>query len=190
MIDWTPRRIELLTRLWEAGHSASQIAGLMDTTRNSIIGKIDRLKLPERRKRCADPEQLKQRVKVSKEKRAIYQRIHRAKKRGKTIMIDIKPAPIPDYAGYIGIPFADLRPRMEKSPNECRYIAAEPAGPDYLACGNETLPGESWCPHCKGVVYGRSSTLTDDERQRRVFHMRKLARPATTAGDDVTEEAA
>ena len=46
---WTDERIELLTKLWAEGHSASQIAGrLGGVTRNAVIGKVHRLGLPGR----------------------------------------------------------------------------------------------------------------------------------------------
>ena len=48
---WTPERIETLSRLWNDGLSASQIAGkLGEVTRNAVIGKVHRLGLPLRGK--------------------------------------------------------------------------------------------------------------------------------------------
>jgi hypothetical protein len=47
---WTDAQIELLTRLWGEGWSAGQIAAQIDgATRNSVIGKVNRLDLPPRR---------------------------------------------------------------------------------------------------------------------------------------------
>lgn len=46
---WTDDRIETLTKLWADGLSAAQIASkLGGLTRNAVIGKIHRLKLPKR----------------------------------------------------------------------------------------------------------------------------------------------
>ena len=42
---WTPDRIEELKRLFEAGHTCSQIAREIGVTRNAVIGKISRLGL-------------------------------------------------------------------------------------------------------------------------------------------------
>lgn len=70
---------------------------------------------------------------------------------------------IPEYQGSLNIPFADLKPFSNYEPNECRYIAAEPPGPDYLACGNKTVPGASYCPHC-GPVTRANYTNTPQER--------------------------
>jgi GcrA cell cycle regulator len=46
---WTDDRVELLTKLWADGLSASQIAGrLGGVTRNAVIGKVHRLGLSGR----------------------------------------------------------------------------------------------------------------------------------------------
>ena len=45
----TPEKEKKLRELWKKGHSASQIAGMLeDTTRNAVIGKAHRLKLEAR----------------------------------------------------------------------------------------------------------------------------------------------
>ena len=49
-LDWTEDRIEILTKLWADGLSASQIAArLGGTTRNAVIGKVHRLHLEPRK---------------------------------------------------------------------------------------------------------------------------------------------
>ena len=47
---WTDERVAMLTKLWGEGLSCSQIAKAMGEglTRNSVIGKVHRLKLPRR----------------------------------------------------------------------------------------------------------------------------------------------
>ena len=47
---WTQSRVMLLTVLWAEGCSASQIAARLNCgiTRNAVIGKVHRLKLPAR----------------------------------------------------------------------------------------------------------------------------------------------
>ncbi len=51
LATWTDERVEQLKKLWEAGLSASQIAGeLGNITRNAVIGKVHRLGLSGRAK--------------------------------------------------------------------------------------------------------------------------------------------
>lgn len=48
-ISWTDERVETLKKLWQEGHSASQIAKhLGGVTRNAVIGKVHRLGLSGR----------------------------------------------------------------------------------------------------------------------------------------------
>lgn len=47
--SWTEDRVELLTKLWGEGKTASQIAEVLGgVTRNAVIGKAHRLKLSKR----------------------------------------------------------------------------------------------------------------------------------------------
>ncbi|MBR1193218.1 GcrA family cell cycle regulator [Bradyrhizobium sp. AUGA SZCCT0160] len=144
---WTDEKIEELKRHWDADRTCSQIAAAMGVTRNAIIGKAHRLGLPAKTiKPRMDPAEARIR-------RLERQKIYDARRRGKPITARIimeAPAPIvpPDFVGDLRIPTRDLRDWMEFSPNQCRFIADEPPGPDYLACGNETIPGASYCPHC------------------------------------------
>jgi GcrA cell cycle regulator len=48
-MSWTVEREKKLRELWKKGHSASQIANMLEgTTRNAVIGKAHRLKLEAR----------------------------------------------------------------------------------------------------------------------------------------------
>lgn len=49
MLAWSEERVSTLKKLWKEGFSASQIARqLGNTTRNAVIGKVDRMKLGAR----------------------------------------------------------------------------------------------------------------------------------------------
>jgi hypothetical protein len=74
------------------------------------------------------------------------------------------------FIGSLEIPFAELDAFKSGDANQCRFIAAETPGPDYLACGNETLPGASYCGHHHGIVYQAQHhrpTLSEEEINRR-----------------------
>ncbi|MEE8247681.1 MAG: GcrA family cell cycle regulator [Alphaproteobacteria bacterium] len=59
-MEWTEERVAELTELWNAGHSAAQVASRMgEVTRNAVIGKVHRLGLsgrPSPIKRRPEPE--------------------------------------------------------------------------------------------------------------------------------------
>ena len=59
-MNWTDERVELLSKLWADGLSASQIARqLGGVTRNAVIGKVHRLKLSGRAKTTTSPNRAK-----------------------------------------------------------------------------------------------------------------------------------
>lgn len=45
---WTPERDDALRGLWDAGHSGTAIADKLGITKNAVIGRVHRLKLPAR----------------------------------------------------------------------------------------------------------------------------------------------
>jgi len=47
-MSWTDERINELSRLWQAGHSASDIGKQLGVSKNAVVGKAHRLKLPSR----------------------------------------------------------------------------------------------------------------------------------------------
>jgi GcrA cell cycle regulator len=47
-MSWTDERIQELTRLWQEGHSASEIGRRLGVSKNAVVGKAHRLKLPSR----------------------------------------------------------------------------------------------------------------------------------------------
>lgn len=163
-MDWTDEKIEELKGLWASGASCTRIGAAMNITRSAVIGKVHRLNLAQRAPRM-NPQQKEKRRQQEIAKRVERQRATRANFAEKQ-MQELPPAP-PPFAGALNIPFGDLRPHSSIEPNECRYVAA--GGPDYLACGTPTLPGESYCGHCKGVVYYRGVQLqiTEDDREVR-----------------------
>jgi GcrA cell cycle regulator len=47
--EWTPERVEELTKLWATGLSASEIGRRLCITKNAVVGKVRRLDLAMRR---------------------------------------------------------------------------------------------------------------------------------------------
>lgn len=153
---WTDERVAELKRHHETKLSASQIASrMLPLTRSAVLGKLQRLGLlgtgvSRPRLTNEEREQSRQKANAAKVER---KRNQRRRQRGITMQEMFAAAP--PFIGSLNIPFADLRTFRNHSPNQCRFIAAEPPGPDYLACGNETLMGESWCGNCKIIVFNR-----------------------------------
>ena len=124
MAEWSERDDETVRDLWAKGYSASEISKQLDNrSRNSVIGRIWRLKLPKRitEKSSRDTAQRErrknERATVAKNKTATFtlRRAERFKlppqpiepptavKIGKGILIlDLKPHHCRDVIGYLG----------------------------------------------------------------------------------------
>lgn len=162
---WSDYRIEKLKSLWALGLSAGQIAPIMEVTRNTICGKVNRLGLEARAPRLNDAQ--KQQLKMDR----MTRRNEKRRNTGRKPMME-RPVIAP-FVGSLEIPFADLRPFSNRHSNECRHIASEPPGPDYLACGNPTPAGTAYCVHHAAALYYRGLSLSDIERERRALNQKK-----------------
>lgn len=159
-IIWTDEKVEELKRLWDAGGSCSEIGAELKITRSAVIGKVHRLGLAGRRVKLSEEVRARRADKIRSRHEARQARgmiIRKARER--KVQEPSHPVALP-FIGSLNIPFNDLRPFNGYGPNQCRFIAAEPPGPDYLVCGNETLKGESYCGHCKGIVLKRETVAT------------------------------
>jgi GcrA cell cycle regulator len=163
---WSDEKIEELRVRWDAGESCSEIAAAMRMTRNAVIGKSHRLGLSERRSQKS-PQELELARRRTAERNADNKRVAREQIRERKMQETIVAMPV--YAGSLNIPFADLRDFSSCEVNQCRFIADEPPAPDYIACGNDTLPGESYCPHCR-IITRSNSKLSQPERAA-IIHM-------------------
>ncbi|HWL06752.1 MAG TPA: GcrA family cell cycle regulator [Xanthobacteraceae bacterium] len=146
-IEWTEERVDLVKRRWSEGATGSQIATEIGTTRNSIIGKINRLGL----RRTAPRENL------NKGGGAYQQRNRNRKPKAAPAILTVigkpKAAPMPKGAKppvvrapakSLRLTFADLEPRT------CRFPEGD--GP-FFFCGQPTKPGKSYCPSCEANAY-------------------------------------
>jgi GcrA cell cycle regulator len=164
---WADEMVARLEAMWRDGATATTIAAEFGISRNAVCGKVHRLKLPARAKRVRDPEILQRRVEVRKAQSAKRERERNRGPRGATAK-PARPVEPPPYLGMALIPFADLRNFSGADGNQCRFIEGKEH--PWLACGNETLPGASYCGHHHGIVYHKRGTepqLSDEERNRR-----------------------
>ncbi len=48
MTTWTPERVDAVTRLWNEGLTTAEIGRLVGMSKNAVVGKAHRLRLPPR----------------------------------------------------------------------------------------------------------------------------------------------
>ncbi len=126
---WTEERIADLKRLWTAGHSTSHIGTVLGVSKNAVIGKAHRLKLPAR------PSPIRRSSGPSKP----------------------KPAPFPKRVPKIQRRpfFKPARPR-DGAPS-CLWPTGDPGDADFHFCGGKTVPGRPYCPeHCARAYLPRT----------------------------------
>jgi GcrA cell cycle regulator len=185
---WTIEREELLAKLWNEGASASQVANALGVSRNSVMGKVNRLGL--QRYAQKSPEEIEReaearRIRSAELAKARYER-ELARRRKVQELFDAEK--IEQERKSSSLPFSELRMFSSRLSNQCRYMLNDTA--PFIACGAVTAPGDSWCPYCRDIVMAKPApVLSDDERFRRALAFKKnaLARSVTkppTARDE------
>ena len=151
-----PAKVELLKRLWAEGSTASEIAGLLGTSRNAVLGKVHRMGLPARAIsiRQRDPAW----VQMTRSERAMRAERLAAERRARQALKSLKgpklrdrPLPVekPQPPEFLGIALLDLRRE------QCRFPSGE--GP-YLFCGQPASEGSSYCPFHRMRATAREAT--------------------------------
>ena len=143
---WTEDRVEILTKLWAEGLSASQIAKrLGGVTRNAVIGKVHRLGLSGR----AKPSRPKTVSKTRSAPKRTAAKPRAPRKPAPVVQappppppVEAKPLPNGEYATILTI-----RDHM------CKWPIGDPAASDFRFCGRRIKEGEPYCEaHCN-VAY-------------------------------------
>jgi GcrA cell cycle regulator len=179
---WTVEKEKQLTELWTAGLTATEIVAKIGggLSRCAVLGKAHRMDLASRIEAVSSQEKLRrlEHARTVRNARLKYRRENAryAEIIGKPItaapLETKKPKVIEMPASSINIPFADLRDFSGIDANQCRFIEGD--GDPYMACGNITPAGGSWCAHHRLIVFGRETQISSADRQRRSAHMRRI----------------
>lgn len=142
---WTEDRVEILSKLWADGLSASQIAKqLGGVTRNAVIGKVHRLGLSGRvktnrpTKRAARPVTAKARTTMPSAPR-MPRRVIAA------------PTPIPIEAKKL--PNGEFATIMTITDHMCKWPLGDPATSDFRFCGRGTDKADPYCKAHSQLAY-------------------------------------
>ena len=113
---WTEDLVTELIRLWQAGHSASKIGSLLGVSKNAVIGKAHRLKLPPR------PSPIKQGAPKPPKK---------------------TPAPKVVARKIHAVPRRSYSSTAHGS--SCLWPIGDPREPGFHFCGGQAVPGKPYC---------------------------------------------
>lgn len=141
--QWTDDKIKTLKEKWADGWSGAQIAHLLGTSRNSVIGKVHRLRLPSHAYNSNAPvtprakSGPKPKPKADKQARPVH-----------PISI-VKPKP----------KLEEYPPPKEKITSEtikameCKWPYGDPDAEDFTFCGRERAPPRPYCAHHNSLSY-------------------------------------
>lgn len=151
---WTDDRVELLSKLWAEGLSASQIAGVLGggVTRNAVIGKVHRLGLSGRAKAGAPGTQ-----RLAKPRAAVPSAAPAELARQAPRADDPAPRPVQPldqrWSSDPEIPETQLVTILELRDSMCKWPIGDPAKPEFGFCGARSVSGLPYCGHHCRMAY-------------------------------------
>jgi GcrA cell cycle regulator len=139
---WTEAKINHLTTLWKAGHSASEISRRLHVaSRCAVIGKLHRLGLAAgprpaipREKACAKRPEGRKTTRV----------------RPPAVRVSAACVPAPDAAMRCDI--------LGLTRSSCRFPIGDPGAADFAFCGAPRAGAHSYCAHHLRIAYLPAST--------------------------------
>ncbi len=168
---WTEEQTLLLRELWAKGHSASQVAERIGGyTRNAVIGKINRMELPEPKKKLP-------REYPSGVKRKIVKPKPKTKPKRK-LPIGLKPIKVghrrgqkrsPNQYGTYSSPYiahvhnADAKAIGfdDLGARTCRFPVGESTGLDQQFCGKKCGRDDTYCKEHHAICWMPNSSYSD-----------------------------
>jgi len=180
-IEWTDVQVATLKNLWAKGLSAGQITGELPFSRNAIISKVYRLKLPPRanghaspRKSIATPptETQSGRPFLSPAPAPRLRNGHDPSQRrnpshnilAKLAIAEAEPGLPEDLKG--DVPDGTGIKLIELTDATCHWPRGNPTDPDFEFCGGKALPSLPYCARHSRIAY---TSATDRRRQQPRF---------------------
>ncbi len=168
-MTWSKEQIKTLTELWELGLSGNQIGKILGRTKNSIVGKAHRLKLPGR------PSPIKPtKTAAALAKKAAAKRVAGIGVRGRRAAAAravsmAREAGVPSRLNAPNEPIQPCRVATPIQPRTCQWIEDEPTADDSCKCGAPLArPADPRCSYCKkheDIAYDRPAKQPEEEDQ-------------------------
>ena len=186
-MPWTDERVEQLTKMWNEGQSASQIAKeLGGVTRNAVIGKVHRLGLSNRstpskaeetaekpvpKPKAAKKPAVKADTAPEKKAAAPKEAPEPAPVRTKAIVPAGQPLPPQPSQSEISEETRANLLALEKKAKKltlmqltertCKWPIGDPATEEFWFCGHPVQPGKPYCETHVGVAFQPMSSRRD-----------------------------
>ena len=169
-MSWTEERVELLTKLWSEGLSASQIATeLGGVTRNAVIGKVHRLGLSGRGKAPAQTKPRRSRQTRAPRRTVVQSTVGNvALKQVYEEEADIETLPQVRQVSLetIVIPIEQRRSILTLNEQTCKWPIGDPGSDDFYFCGASCDTGSPYCEAHARIAYQPASDRRRDRKDR------------------------
>ncbi|WP_375660459.1 GcrA family cell cycle regulator [Bartonella sp. CL71SXKL] len=159
-MGWTCERVELLKKLWSEGLSASQIAAqLGGVSRNAVIGKVHRLKLPGRGKTAQGSTRAQKTPVGSSSSSSPRVRrntstvspintssvsIEETALKTEFVVEDVKEVDMSTKSNVV-VPISRQLNLLQLSENTCRWPVGDPLSADFHFCGADSDESSPYC---------------------------------------------
>ncbi|WP_375611421.1 MULTISPECIES: GcrA family cell cycle regulator [unclassified Bartonella] len=160
-MGWTCERVELLKKLWSEGLSASQIAAqLGGVSRNAVIGKVHRLKLPGRGKTVQGSTTRAQKTPVGSSSPSSPRvrrntstvspintssvSIEETALKTEFVVEDVKEVDMSTKSNVV-VPISRQLNLLQLSENTCRWPVGDPLSADFHFCGADSDENSPYC---------------------------------------------
>jgi GcrA cell cycle regulator len=158
--QWTPERIAQLTELWLDGRTCSQIAmELGGVTRNAVIGKVHRLKLPPRKVRINPYGLRKVSAPLGRKPQPMRpKKPPRVKPMGIAFPPEFPPLPERLTDAWEPLPDRFPLPLIALSDKTCRWpVGGDDRTPGIGFCGCTVMQGRTYCPEHYATSIGKGT---------------------------------
>lgn len=149
---WDDATTEFVTEQWTAGKSAGVIAIVLseklnrNVTRNSIIGKVHRLGLMRNAVRP-----MERKVRPPRPKPQPRNKPYQI---GENARVEVSAADLATLAEMAARdPVARITSIHDLESHHCRWPVGDPRSADFGWCGDQVVPGLSYCAPCAARAY-------------------------------------
>ncbi len=185
---WTEDDDKRLKQLWAEGLTASQIAARMHSTRNAILGRAHRIKLPRRmdgskhtnRVFASPPKQWYRNVSEALSVGAVAgwsaPRSPVNRQRPTTIRLGVTPPrylpqlptePLPLPVDDYFVAPENRKGVLDLKADDCRWPIGDPKQPGFHFCDGKASPGLPYCAHHAGKAYHSPAEIAAREARKR-----------------------
>ncbi|GAA6211120.1 GcrA family cell cycle regulator [Hyphomicrobiales bacterium 4NK60-0047b] len=157
-MSWTDERVEVLTKLWAEGLSASQIAGrLGGVTRNAVIGKVHRLGLSGRattsRAKPARARKHKAARQTNSPRLGLFSNSNTALRTISTPSDAPKEEPFRSQFVELEIPEEERVDLVDLKECQCRWPIGDPQDGNFHFCGKKKTEGTPYCEYHSEIAF-------------------------------------